>query len=275
MKEIVFPSLGLELNINSVAINIGSINIYWYAILIVSAFIIGIIFCKKDDGKYYIKFENILELMIILIPISIISARIYFILFKLDYYLQNPIEIFDIRNGGLAIYGGIIGAVIAIVIYCKKKKIPILDMTDYLVPYLALGQAIGRWGNFFNAEAHGTETTNIFRMGIIENGRYIEVHPTFLYESICNLIIFITLYLLRNKRKYKGEITYLYLALYGIVRAIVEGLRTDSLMLGNFRISQVLSIVLFVIFTIILIFKELKYKKERNRNKNEKNKNKI
>lgn len=266
MKEIVFPSLGLELNINSVAINIGSINIYWYAILIVSAFIIGIIFCKKDDGKYYIKFENILELMIILIPISIISARIYFILFKLDYYLQNPIEIFDIRNGGLAIYGGIIGAVIAIVIYCKKKKIPILDMTDYLVPYLALGQAIGRWGNFFNAEAYGTETTNIFRMGIIENGRYIEVHPTFLYESICNLIIFITLYLLRNNRKYKGEITYLYLALYGIVRAIVEGLRTDSLMLGNFRISQVLSIVLFVIFTIILIFKELKYKKERNIN---------
>ena len=275
MKEIVFPGLGLELNINSVAINIGSINIYWYAILIVSAFIIGIIFCKKDDGKYNIKFENILELMIILIPISIISARIYFILFKLDYYLQNPIEIFDIRNGGLAIYGGIIGAVIAIVIYCKKKKIPILDMTDYLVPYLALGQAIGRWGNFFNAEAYGTETTNIFRMGIIENGRYIEVHPTFLYESICNLIIFITLYLLRNKRKYKGEITYLYLALYGIVRAIVEGLRTDSLMLGNFRISQVLSIVLFVIFTIILIFKELKYKKERNRNKNEKNKNEI
>lgn len=262
MKEIIFSGLGIKLNVNSVAISIFEINIYWYAILIVSAFIIGIIFCKKDDGKYNIKFDNILELMIILIPVSIISARIYFVLFKLEYYMQNPGEVFDIRNGGLAIYGGIIGAIITIIIYCKKKKINILDMTDYLVPYLALGQAIGRWGNFFNAEAHGTITTNIFRMGIVENGQYMEVHPTFLYESICNFIIFIILFLLRNKRKYRGEITYLYLALYGFVRAIIEGLRTDSLMIGSFRISQVLSIILCIIFSIILIYKKVKGTKQ-------------
>lgn len=266
MKEITFPGLNLEFNINSIAINIGNINIYWYAILIVSAFIIGILFCKKDDGKYNIKFDDILELMVILIPISIISARIYFILFKLDYYIQNPIEIFDIRNGGLAIYGGIIGAVITIIIFCKKKKIYILDITDYIVPYLALGQAIGRWGNFFNAEAHGTETTNIFRMGIIENGQYIEVHPAFLYESIGNLIIFTILFLLRNKRKYKGQLTYIYLILYGFIRTIIEGLRTDSLMIGEFRISQVLSIILCITFSIILIYKEIKYKKEIRKN---------
>lgn len=275
MKEIIFPGVGLNLNVSSVAINIGNINIYWYAILIVSAFIIGVLFCKKDNGKYNIKFEDILELMIILIPISIIGARIFYVVFKLDYYIQYPENILNIRDGGLAIYGGIIGAIITIIIYCKKKKINILDMTDYLVPYLALGQAIGRWGNFFNAEAHGVETTSIFRMGIVENGKYIEVHPTFLYESICNLIIFLILYLLRNKRKYKGQITYLYLALYGIVRALIEGLRTDSLMLGSFRISQVLSIVLFIIFTIIVIFKELKYKKEKNKNRNEKIRNEI
>ena len=273
MKEIIFPGLGLNLNVNSVALNIGNINIYWYAIIIVSAFIIGVLFCKKDDGKYNIKFDNILELMIILIPISIIGARFFYVVFKLDYYIQYPENILNIRDGGLAIYGGIIGATITVIIYCKKKKINILDMTDYLVPYLALGQAIGRWGNFFNTEAHGVETTSVFRMGIIENGRYIEVHPTFLYESICNLIIFLILYILRNKRKYKGQITYLYLALYGIVRALIEGLRTDSLMLGSFRISQVLSIVLFIIFTIIVIFKELKYKKEKNKNRNEKIKN--
>ena len=273
MKEIIFPGLGLNLNVNSVALNIGNINIYWYAIIIVSAFIIGVLFCKKDDGKYNIKFDNILELMIILIPISIIGARFFYVVFKLDYYIQYPENILNIRDGGLAIYGGIIGATITVIIYCKKKKINILDMTDYLVPYLALGQAIGRWGNFFNTEAHGVETTSVFRMGIIENGRYIEVHPTFLYESICNLIIFLILYILRNKRKYKGQITYLYLALYGIVRAVIEGLRTDSLMLGSFRISQVLSIVLFIIFTIIVIFKELKYKKEKNKNRNEKIKN--
>lgn len=122
------------------------------------------------------------------------------------------------------------------------------------------GQAIGRWGNFFNSEAHGIETTSVFRMGIMENGEYIEVHPTFLYESICCLMLFILLYTLRNRRKYKGQIVYTYLALYGFIRAIIEGLRTDSLMLGNFRVSQVLSILLCIIFTSILIYKKVKRK---------------
>lgn len=261
---ITFPTLNLELNINNIAINILGIDISWYAILIVLAFIIAILFCKKDDGKYNIKFETILELMVFIIPISIICARIYYVAFKLDYYMQKPTEIFNIRNGGLAIYGGIIGAIITIVIYCKIKKINILDIMDYIVPYLALGQAIGRWGNFFNIEAYGTETTNIFRMGIIENGIYKEVHPTFLYESMCNLIIFIILYNLRNKRKYKGQLTYTYFALYGFIRTIIEGLRTDSLMIGNFRISQILSIILCIIFTAILVYNKKINKKEKD-----------
>ena len=263
MKEIIFSGLGLKLNVNSVAISIFGVDIYWYAILIVSAFVIAIILCKKDDKKYGIDFENILEVLIIVIPISIICARLYYVLFDLSYYTKNPIEIFNIRNGGLAIYGGIIGAVITIIIYCRAKKMNILDMLDYVVPYLALGQAIGRWGNFFNGEAHGTVTNNIFRMGIVENGQYMEVHPTFLYESICNFIIFIILFLLRNKRQYKGQITYIYLSLYGFIRAIIEGLRTDSLMLGTFRISQVLSIILCVTFGIIVIYKQIQYKKEK------------
>lgn len=266
MKEITFSGLGLKFNVNSVAIHIFGIDIYWYAILIVSAFIIAIILCKRDDKKYGIDFENILEVLIIVIPVSIICARLYYILFDLSYYINNPIEILNIRNGGLAIYGGIIGAVITIIIYCRAKKMNILDMLDYVVPYLALGQAIGRWGNFFNGEAHGTVTNNIFRMGIVENGQYMEVHPTFLYESICNLIIFVILFLLRNKRKYKGQITYIYLSLYGFIRAIIEGLRTDSLMLGDFRISQVLSIILCVTFSIIVIYKEIKYKRENSNN---------
>jgi phosphatidylglycerol:prolipoprotein diacylglycerol transferase len=133
---------------------------------------------------------------------------------------------------------------------------------DYIAPYLALGQAIGRWGNFFNQEAFGVETTNIFRMGIIENGKYIEVHPTFLYESICTFAIFIILFLIRNRRKYAGQLSYLYFAMYGIVRAIIEGLRTDSLMIGDIRVSQLLSIILCLVFTSILIYKEYKFKKE-------------
>ena len=214
--------------------------------------------CKKDDGKYNIKFDDVLLLVVFMLPIAIICARVYFVIFKFDYYAQNPIEIFNIRNGGLAIYGGIIGAIITIIVYCKKKKIKILDMLDYLAPYLALGQAIGRWGNFFNGEAHGTETTNLFRMGIIENGNYIQVHPTFLYESICTFVIFVILFVTRNKRKYSGQLTYTYFFLYGIARAVIESFRTDSLMLEDFRVSQVLSIILSIIFGSILIYKKVK-----------------
>lgn len=262
MKEILFPGFNLNFQINSVAINVFGIEIYWYAIFIVLGFILAIFLCKKDDGKYNIKFDDILTLIVMLIPVSIICARMYFVAFKMDYYMQNPLEIFNIRNGGLAIYGGIIGAIITIAIFSKIKKIRLLDILDYIAPYLPLGQAIGRWGNFFNGEAHGIETNSVFRMGMIENSQYIEVHPTFLYESILNLIIFIILYKKKNKRDYEGQITYMYFCFYGIIRAIIEGIRTDSLMLGSIRISQVLSIVLGVIFGIILIYKKFKKKEK-------------
>ena len=223
------------------------------------SFVLGIILCKRDNGKYGIEFEKtILELLIILIPVSILSARLYFVLFKLEYYLENPMQIMNVRSGGLAIYGGILGAVLTIVIYCKRKNISILDVLDYIVPFLVLGQAIGRLGNFFNVEAYGTITNNIFRMGIIENGEYKEVHPTFLYEMICDMLIFIIIYIKRNKREYKGQITCMYLSLYGLIRTIIEGLRADSLMLGNIRISQMFSLVLFVISSSILIYKMYK-----------------
>ena len=135
-------------------------------------------------------------------------------------------------------------------------------MCDYIAPYLPLGQAIGRWGNFFNGEAHGIETNSLFRMGIMENGNYIQVHPTFLYESICTFIIFVILFTKKNNRKYTGQLTYLYFFLYGIVRAFIEGLRTDSLMLGNLRISQILSIVLSIVCGSILRYKRIKNKNE-------------
>ena len=262
MKDIKFEGLGIDLHINSIAFNIGNVTIYWYGIILVLAIASAILFCKKDDGKYGIKYESILKLAIILLPISIVSARLYYILFKLDYYFAHPSELFLINNGGIAIYGAIIGAIVTIALFCKKTKIKVLDLMDYIAPYLALGQAIGRWGNFFNQEAFGVETTNIFRMGIIENGKYIEVHPTFLYESICTFAIFIVLFLIRNRRKYAGQLSYLYFVMYGIVRAIIEGLRTDSLMIGDIRVSQLLSIILCVVFTSILIYKEYKFKKE-------------
>lgn len=255
----VFPSINLELNISREAFNIFGVSIYWYGIIIVSAITIALLLCKKDSGKYGIDFNTILDMSLYVIPVSIICARLYYVIFNWDIY-SNIYQLFDLRSGGLAIYGGIIGAIATILIYCKIKKINFLDVLDYLVPYLALGQAIGRWGNFINIEAYGTETTLPWRMGIWEAGIYKEVHPTFLYESIATFLIFILLYNMKNKREFKGQIVCIYFALYGFARMIIEGLRIDSLMLFNFRISQVLSMIIFVVFCCILTYKKIKEK---------------
>ena len=171
--------------------------------------------------------------------------------------MSNPIQIINIRGGGLAIYGGIIGGIIACYIFCKKKNINILNLLDCIAPILALSQGIGRWGNFINVEAYGTETNLPWKMGIIEDGVKKFVHPTFLYESISTLAIFIILTVVSKNRKFKGQITYLYLIMYSFARAIIEGLRTDSLMLGPIRISQVLSIIIFIM-TVIVYIKRVK-----------------
>ena len=246
MNKISFPGLNLNLEISKTAFGVGDINIYWYAVLMVSAFILALIILKIKDGKFGIKFSDIFDLSIYVIPISIVSARIYYILFNIEYYIHNPAHIFDLRSGGLAIYGGIIGALITCYIFCKKRNINLLDLIDYVVPVLALGQAIGRWGNFINVEAYGEVTNLPWRMGIIEAGEYIEVHPTFLYESLVTFTLFIALIVISNKRKFKGQIALIYLIVYSFARMIIEGLRTDSLMLGNMRVSQILSLFIFI-----------------------------
>lgn len=247
MKKVVFPNLNLEFNINNIAIEIYNIKIYWYGVIIVFAIIITLILMKKDDGRYGIKFNDILNMCLITIPISIIFARIYYVMFKLEYYLQNSHKIINIRDGGMAIYGGIIGGIISIYIYAKIKKIDFIKILDYIAPYLALSQAIGRWGNFMNIEAYGYETKSILKMGIIENGIYKEVHPTFLYESIGDLIIFIILFINRKNIKYKGQILYKYLIFYAILRIFTESIRIDSLKIGNIKISIIVSIVFLTI----------------------------
>ena len=248
MNIIKFPMLNLTMNINNIAFSIGGVSIYWYAIFITLAIAIAMLIFKKRDGLYGIKYADIIDLAILIIPISIISARLYYIIFyNAKYYLENPIQILNIRTGGLAIYGGIIGGIITCIVFCKKRKIELLNLLDFMAPALALGQAIGRWGNFVNVEAYGTETTLPWRMGIYELGEYIEVHPTFLYESIATFILFIILIRIKDKRKFKGQLTYMYFIGYGFVRMIIEGLRTDSLMLGPIRVSQALSAVLLII----------------------------
>ena len=149
MNEITFPGLNLKIHVSRIALSIGNINVYWYALLMVSAFVISLIVYRIKDGKYDIKFNDILDLAIILIPISIICARIYYILFKLDYYIQNPMQIFNLRNGGLAIYGGIIGGIICAYIFCKKRKINFLDLLDYIAPCLPFRTGIRKMGKFY------------------------------------------------------------------------------------------------------------------------------
>lgn len=264
MNTITFPLLNLELNINKIAFTICGIPIYWYAILMVSSILIALILSKIQNGKFGIKFDDILDLSIIMIPISFISARLYYVIFNIKNF-QTFSSIFNIKNGGLAIYGGIIGGAITAYIFCKKRKISLLDLLDYIVPFLALGQSIGRWGNFINVEAYGSQTTLPWKMGIQINGNMQYVHPTFLYESILTFIIFIILMKISKNRKYSGQITYLYIIMYTFIRFFIEGLRIDSLMLGNFRISQLLSAIMFIIFAAVYIYKIIrKDKKEEN-----------
>lgn len=262
MNVVTFPGLGLELNVPKYLLQIGNFKIHMYAFCIVLGIVAGLILSRISKEKFNIKYETVLEIVIGSIIFGTIGARIYYIIFNLPTYLQDPSKIFAINSGGLAIYGGIIGILIFIIIKCKKDNICFLDVCDYLVPYLALGQAIGRWGNFFNVEAYGEETTSIFRMGINTVFGYKEVHPVFLYESICTFLIFIILRIMQKKRVFKGQILYLYFILYGFVRMFLEGLRTDSLWIGNFRVSQVLSLVLFVTFLIIYIINIRKSRKK-------------
>ena len=261
MNRVTFPIFNWTFNINPVAFRIFNIDIYWYAILIALSFVIAIIALKKQDGKYGIKYNDILDLAIFLIPISLIGARLYYVAFNLGYYINNPSQIFNIRSGGMAIYGGLILGVIAIYFFCKKKNIQFLDLLDYIIPYVALGQSIGRWGNFINGEAYGTITSMPWKMGIYKQGVLQYVHPTFLYESITTFFIFIILLKIGKNRKFKGELTCIYLILYSFARMIIEGIRIDSLMLYNIRISQILSMVLFVTFCIIWTSNVKKIKK--------------
>ncbi len=257
MQPILFPNLNLSFNINPVAFNLFGKDIYWYGIIIVTGIIIALFLAKRDDGKYGLKWDDVTDFLMIGIIVGIICARIYYVVFNWSYYRNNLSEIYKIWHGGLAIYGVIIGGLIVAYVYCKKKNIKFLSLCDYLAPYLPLVQAMGRWGNFINREAYGSVTDSFLKMGIFDSGlgEYIFVHPTFLYESICTLIIFIILFIIRNKRKFEGQIICLYFIMYGLARGVIEGVRTDSLMISNIRVSQILSIILVIVFGSIYLYR--------------------
>ncbi len=248
---------------NPIMIDLGIFQIYWYSFFLLIAFIIGGSLILKQAKKKNIKEDFIINLFFYTIPIAFIGARLYYVIFNWNYYSANLIDIFKIWEGGLAIHGGVLFGFLFVWYYTKKHNISLWKITDILVIGLILGQAIGRWGNFFNREAHGAVTTlshlqDLHLPNFIINGMYIDSTyyiPTFLYESIWNFIGFVILYFFYRKNNHKfGKTSGLYLIWYGIGRFIIEGMRTDSLMLGNIRMAQLVSIVTLIFGIILIIY---------------------
>jgi len=249
---------------NPTAFSIGGFDIRWYGILIAIGIILGIIIaqynCKWREADY----DNLLNIVLLSLPIGIIGARLYYVIFEFKNYENNIIEAFNIRNGGLAIHGGLIFAIGTALIYTKIKKLNFINFADVAAPSIILAQALGRWGNFFNQEAHGDAVSYEFikhfpifiQKGMNINGIYY--NPTFLYESAWNVIVFIILMFLLRKSKKNGIVFFTYIGLYSIGRFIIEGMRTDSLMIGNVRMAQLVSlsgVIIWIIFIAVNYYK--------------------
>lgn len=255
-----------------IAFSFGVIKVYWYSILIFIAILAAYFIISKEAKKKGIDKEFITNLTFYVVVFGIIGARIYYCLFNLDYYLSNPLEILKIWNGGLAIHGGILFGGIFTIIYIKKHHLELLKTLDIIVVGVILAQAIGRWGNFFNSEAYGGITTlkalqNMHIPSFIINGMYISGkyrQPTFLYESVWNLIGFIVLLIFRRREYTKvGQTTGLYFMWYSVGRFIIESMRSDSLMLGSFKIAQTMSVLLFILGIFLFIYYKLIKKESR------------
>lgn len=253
--------LGSVPQLDRVAIQLGPFPIYWYGILIGLGILLGLWLATREGKRLGIPEDTFTDLLIIAIPFAILGARMYYVIFEWGYYGQNPLQIFNIRQGGLAIHGGLIAAVITGVVFAKKRGLSFWKLADIAAPSILLGQAIGRWGNFMNQEAHGGEVTRQFLENLhlpqfIINQMYIEgvyYHPTFLYESLWNITGVIVLILLRKANLRRGELFFTYVIWYSVGRFFVEALRTDSLMLGPLRIAQVMSLGLIVLSIIFII----------------------
>lgn len=243
-----------------IAFEIFGLSVRWYGLLMASSILIGLILAMHLARKNNYDPELILDLVFYATPAAIIGARIYYVVFKLDYYISNPGEIIAIWHGGLAIHGAVIASVIVAIIYTKKKNISFWKIVDFMAPSLILGQAIGRWGNFFNQEAYGRETQLPWAITVDDPVKgLIQVHPTFLYESLWNFSLFFFLLWYGKKKKVNGEIFLLYAIIYSLGRFFVEGLRTDSLMFLGMRIAQIISV--FTIIIGVLLIKYLRKNK--------------
>ena len=286
--EIQFPELGWKFHIDPTAFTIAGIDIQWYALIIISGLLLAMLYCFPRMKKFGVDSDKAIDAVIGGVIGGIIGARIYYVLmnlkdYKKDTFSASLLAAINIRSGGLAIYGGIIGAVIVGLTICRIRKIKILPMLDISVIGFLIGQGIGRWGNFVNQEAFGTNTDFILGMtggriqrtisnsmqsggSMFENGLNMiweqPVHPCFFYESVWCLLGFVILAIFAKHRKYDGQLLLMYMAWYGAERAVVEGLRTDSLMIGSIRVSQAVSIIILVASVILQIIIGFKVKRD-------------
>ena len=252
---ITFPGLGLELNPGR-TLSLGPLNIHYYGIVIAVGLLLAVLYGCKRSKEFGLTEADLIDGVLTVTPFAVICARLYYCLFSgHDGYLKNPISILYIWEGGLAIYGGVIGAVVGIWVYCKVKKLKMATILDVVLLGFLIGQSLGRWGNFFNREAFGAETDSFLRMGLLDSltGVTTYYHPTFLYESLWNILGFIGLHFLSKKRQYDGQIALGYAFWYGLGRCFIEGLRMDSLYWGPFRVSQMLAAVSCAAAVIILL----------------------
>ena len=275
MEYVLFPGLGLEISVNRVAFSVFGFDIYTYAIIISFSLLLSLFLSIRASEKYGISQNDFMDMMIVAIPMSIICARLYYVIFSWDNYRGDFLSIINLRNGGLAIYGAVIGAFLAVFICGTVKKINPFKVLDFGVPYLIMSQGIGRWANFVNQEAFSGNTmlpwgmtsdaivndltgrmSSLQSMGILVDPA-MPVHPTFLYESLWNFFIAALLFRRRKNKKYTGEVTLFYLIGYGVGRMFIEDLRMDSLMYGSVRVSQALSAVLVVVCVCLcLVFRK-------------------
>ena len=265
INEITFPGLGLSFTVNRVAFSCFGLPIYWYGLLIAAGLVLAGIYGLQEAKKTGLGQDDFINMLIISVPVSIICARLYYVIFNLDTY--RVLTALAIRNGGLAIYGGIIGACVVIFCYCRIKRLSLGMVLDILAVGLLIGQAIGRWGNFINGEAFGSVTNLPWAMTIKNGGTLIamNVHPTFLYESLWNAVGIGVLLLYKRVKTFKGELFCAYMTWYGLGRTWIEGLRADSLYIGSYRVSQILAAVSMVLGIVIILYG--RYRVSKNKTK--------
>lgn len=255
--NISFPSLGIDIDPVR-EFSLGPLSIHMYGLIIVFGLVLAVIYCMRRANQFGLTEDHILDGVLWVTPFAFLCARAYYCAFRWDLYAANPISVLYIWNGGIAIYGGVLGAIVGMIVFCKIKRISLGATLDLVLMGFLIGQAIGRWGNFFNREAFGAETDAWLRMGLYSplTGSVTYHHPTFLYESLWNAAGFVVLHFLSKKRTFDGQIALGYALWYGLGRTFIEGLRTDSLYIPGtaLRVSQVLAAMSCIAAAVVLAY---------------------